>query len=68
MANAEAEVRALVAEYADATLIELSELLVQRTGNLVSRMVLCRYLQKLQLNRKKKHGTVAKLGQKEYKN
>ena len=32
-ANAEAEVRALVAEYPDATLMELSELLLQRTGN-----------------------------------
>jgi transposase len=68
LANAEAEVRALVAEYPDATLIELSELLLQRTGNWVSRTALCRYLQKLELNRKKKHGTVAKPGQKEYKN
>ena len=68
MANAEAEVRALVAEYPDATLIELSELLLQRTGNWVSRTALCRYLQKLEPNRKKKYGTVAKPGQKEYKN
>ena len=67
-ANAEAEVRALVAEYPDATLIELSEFLLQRTGNWVSRTALCRYLQKLELNRKKKPGTVAKPGQKEYKN
>ena len=52
-ANAEAKVRALVAEYPDATLIELSELLLQRTGNWVSRTALCRYLQKLELNRKK---------------
>jgi transposase len=66
-ANAEAEVRALVAEYPDATLVELSELLLQQTGNWVSRTALCRYLQKLGLNRKKKHGTVAKLEQKEYK-
>jgi transposase len=65
--NAEAEVRSLVAEYPDATLIELSELLLQRTGNWVSRTALCRYLQKLGLNRKKKHGTVAKLEQKECK-
>jgi transposase len=65
--NAEAEVRSLVAEYLDATLIELSELLLQRTGNWVSRTALCRYLQKLGLNRKKKHGTVAKLEQKECK-
>jgi transposase len=66
-ANTEAEVRALVAEYPDATLVELSELLLQQTGNWVSRTALCRYLQKLGLNRKKKHGTVAKLEQKEYK-
>jgi transposase len=66
-ANAEVEVRALVAEYPDATLIELSELLLQRRGNWVSRTALCRYLQKLGLNRKKKHGTAAKLEQKECK-
>jgi transposase len=65
--NAEAEVRSLVAEYPDATLIKLSELLLQRTGNWVSRTALCRYLQKLGVNRKKKHGTVAKLEQKECK-
>jgi len=67
LANAEVEVRALVAEYPDSTLIELSELLLQRTGNWVSRTALCRYLQKLGLTRKKKHGTVAKLEQKECK-
>jgi len=47
--------------------VELSELLLQRTGNWVSRTALCRSLQKLGLNRKKKHGVVAKLEQKEYK-
>ena len=52
-ANAKVEIRALVAEYRDATLIELSELLLQRTGNWVSQTALCRYLQKLALNRKK---------------
>ena len=51
--NAEAEVRSLVAEYPDATLIELSELLLQRTGNWVSQTALCRPKQKLGLNRKK---------------
>ena len=51
------EVRALVAEYPDAT----------KTGNWVSLVAMCRYLQKLELNRKKKHGTVAKLRQKESK-
>ena len=68
LTNAEAEVRALVAEYADATLAELCELLAQRTGKWVSRTALCRYLQKLGLNRKKKRGTVAKPGQKGCKN
>ena len=43
-------------------MIELSELLLQRTGNWVSRTALCRYLQKLGLNRKKKHCTVAFAG------
>jgi len=47
--------------------VELSELLLQRTGNWVSRTALCRYLQKLGLNRKKKPGTVAKLEQKKCK-
>ncbi len=67
MANAEVEVRALVAQHPDATLIELSELVLQRTGNWVSRMALCRYLQKLRLNRKKKYDTVVKQEQKECK-
>jgi len=49
----------------DATLVELCELFAQQTGNWVSRSALSRYLQKLGLNRKKKHGTVAKQGQKE---
>jgi transposase len=47
---------------------ELCELLGQRTGKWVSRTALGRYVQKLGLNRKKKHGTVAKPEQKEYKN
>jgi transposase len=47
--------------------VELPELLLQLTGNWVSRTALCRSLQKLGLNRKKKHGVVAKLEQKEYK-
>jgi transposase len=62
------EVRALVTEHPDATLVELCELFAQKTGNWVSRAAMCRYLQKLELNRKKKHGTVAKLRQKESKN
>jgi transposase len=48
------EVRALVAEHPDATLVELCELFAQKTGNWVSRAAMCRYLQKLELNRKKK--------------
>jgi transposase len=52
----------LRADYPDATLSELSELLLQRTGNWVSRTALCRPKQKLGLNRKKKHGTVAFAG------
>jgi transposase len=42
--------------------VDLSELLLQRTGNWVSRTALCRYLQKLGLTRKKKHGVVAFAG------
>ncbi len=61
-------VTALVAEYPDATLVELCELFAIKTGNWVSRTAMCRCLQKLGLNRKKKPGTVAKPGQKESKN
>jgi putative transposase len=68
LAGAETEVRALVAHHPDATLDELCELWGQKTGKWVSRTALCRYLQKLGLNRKKKPGTVAKLEQKECKN
>jgi transposase len=68
LTDAEAAVRALVADHPDATLSELCELLGQRTGKWVSRTALCRYVQKLGLTRKKKHGIVAKREQKEYKN
>ena len=68
LTNASPEVKALVAEYPDATLVELCELFAQKTGNWVSRTAMCRYLQKLGLNRKKKTGTVAKQQQKESKN
>ncbi|MDP8935551.1 MAG: transposase [Cyanobacteriota bacterium] len=68
LTNAEQEVRSLVAEYPDATLLELCELLANQTGNWVSRTAMCRYLQKLGLKRKKKAGTVAKPPQKESKN
>jgi transposase len=68
LTSAEPEVNALVAEHPDATLAELCELFAQKTGNWVSRTAMCRCLQKLGLNRKKKHGTVAKLVQKESRN
>jgi|SRR5919199_1819205 transposase len=52
--NAEPEVKALVAAHPDATLAELCELFAIKTGNWVSRTAMCRCLQKLGLNRKKK--------------
>lgn len=66
--NAEIEVKALVGDHPDATLAELCELLAIKTGNWVSQSAMCRYLQKLGLNRKKKLGIVAKRRQKEFKN
>ncbi len=48
--------------------VELCELFAHQTGNWVSSTAMCRYLQKLGLNRKKKHGIVAKPQQKESKN
>jgi hypothetical protein len=48
--------------------VELCELFAHQTENWVSRTVMCRYLQKLGLNRKQKHGIVAKPQQKESKN
>lgn len=68
LTTAAAEVEALVADHPDATLIELCELFAQKTGNWVSRTAMCRCLQKLGLNRKKKPGTVAKRRQKESRN
>ncbi|MEG4962706.1 MULTISPECIES: IS630 family transposase, partial [unclassified Microcoleus] len=54
LTNAEVEVKALVAEHPDATLVELCELFAIKTGNWVSRTAMCRCLQKLGLHRKKK--------------
>jgi putative transposase len=68
LTNAEEELKALVAEHPDATLVELCELFAIKTGNWVSQAAMCRCLQKLGLTRKKKLGTVAKLRQKEFKN
>ena len=68
LTNAETELQALVADHPDATLVELCELFAIKTGNWVSRTAMCRPKQKLGLNRKKKHGAVAKPGLKESKN
>ncbi len=68
LTNRETEVRALVEDHPYATLIELCELFEQKTGHWVSRSAMCRCLQKLELHRKKRHGTVAKPRQKESKN
>ena len=68
LTNAEVELRELVAENHDATLVELCELFAVKTGNWVSRTAMCRSLQKLGLNRKKKHCGVAKQQLQESKN
>lgn len=65
LTNAEIELRELVEAYPDATLIELCELFADKTGNFVGRSAMCRALQKLGLNRKKKQSGVAKQGQRE---
>lgn len=63
--NAEVELRELVAEHPDATLVELWEFFADKTGNWVGRSAMCQALQNLGLNRKKKHRGAAKLPQKE---
>ncbi|MCL1466395.1 transposase [Argonema galeatum A003/A1] len=68
LTSASAEVKALVAAHPDATIAELCELFALKTGNWVSKSAMCRCLQKLGLNRKKKLGIVAKRRQKESKN
>jgi len=68
LANAEVELRELVVENPDATLVELCEIFAVKTGNWVSRTAMCRSLQKLGLSRKKKHYGVVKQQQKESKN
>lgn len=68
LTNAEVELRELVAENHDATLVELCELFAVKTGNWVSRTAMCRSLQKLGLNRKKKYCGVAKQQLQESKN
>jgi putative transposase len=61
-------VATLVEEDNDAILVELCERLEQRTGIRVSRATMGRITQKLNLTRKKKHGTPAKETQSGYKN
>jgi putative transposase len=53
LTNTEVELRELIVENHDATLIELCELFMVKTGNWVSRTAMGRCLQKLGLNRKK---------------
>lgn len=65
LTNADTELRELVEAHPDATLIELCELFADKTGNLVGRTAMCRALQKLGLNRKKKQSGVPKQGQRE---
>lgn len=65
LTNAEVELRELVETYPDATLVELCELFADRTDNWVGRSAMCRALQKLGLNRKKKQNGALKQGQKE---
>ena len=63
--NVSKELREIVAAHPDATLVELCELFAKKTGNWVSRTAMCSALQKLGLNRKKKHSGAAKQAQKE---
>jgi transposase len=65
LTNADIELRELVAAHPDATLIELCELFADKTGNWVGRSAMCRALQKLGLNRKKKRSGVPKQAQRE---
>ena len=65
LTNAGIELRELVEAHPDATLIELCEFFADKTGNWVGRTAMCRALQKLGLNRKKKQSGVPKQGQKE---
>ena len=68
LTNAQVELRELVVENHDATLVEFCELFAVKTGNWVSRTAMCRSLQKLGLSRKKKHCGVAKQELQESKN
>ena len=67
LTNVEVDLKILVRDNHDATLLELCELFAAKTGNWVSQSAMCRALQKLNLNRKKKHYVVAKRKQKEFR-
>ncbi|MBP0029566.1 helix-turn-helix domain-containing protein [Roseofilum sp. Guam] len=70
LSNAEAQeqVKDLVAKHQDATLVELCELFTQTTGNGVSPTAMCRCLQKLGLSRRQRlRITAAKRRRKEFK-
>lgn len=62
LTNADIELRELVEAYPDATLIELCELFADKTSNWVGPRAMCRALQRLGLNRKKKQSGVLKQG------
>ena len=57
LTNAEEEIRALVVDHPDATLVELCELFAQKTGNWVSRTAMCRCATEIRAQSKKKRGT-----------
>ncbi len=54
LTNAEEEIRALVVDHPDATLVELCELFAQKTGNWVSRTAMCRCATEIRYQSKKK--------------
>ncbi|WP_373540426.1 IS630 transposase-related protein [Chamaesiphon sp.] len=61
LTNAEVELRELVTEHPDATLVELCEFFADKTGNWVGRSAMGDALRKLGLSRKKKRKGVPKL-------
>jgi transposase len=67
LTNAEVELRTLVKDNHDATLLELCELFATKTGHWVGQTAMCVALQKLGLNRKKKRYGVVRQKQKESK-
>jgi transposase len=67
LTNAEKEIRALVVEHPDATLVELCKFFAQKTGNWVSRTAMCRCAAEIRTQSKKKPGPATKPRQKESK-